>query len=243
MTHFCWVERRTTVRISLLFRFNIIQTWTLLIMCSTRRTCRLFKRLLTSPSVQPAFCHTRSFSQPSWWPDECTETRGRSVGTRVSQSVVSTFEVRHNKNQQWRLQSSLPSFLVWTEISDSHLVALCTSCSSRMSDAYLSGSRCLKPWESECPDVAAHSITISTLPVYISCSVSSRWAEPKPEGGFTGRWEWIVWICFVSKILKKKREKKPKNSVLHAHFNNWIENVTTYNIWPYIVRKTLKKYI
>lgn len=36
-----------------------------------------------------------------------------------------------------------------------------------------------------------------------------------------------------------------RDSVIHARFNNLIENMlsTTYTVLPYIVRKTLKKYI
>lgn len=49
------------------------------------------------------------------------------------------------------------------------------SCSSRISVAYLFGSRCSQPWESEYPHAAAHKCIISALPVYISGSASSSW--------------------------------------------------------------------
>lgn len=46
------------------------------------------------------------------------------------------------------------------------------------------GSRCWRPWESECPEGAAHSITISALPVYSAASAS--WTLIRAEA------EWLV---------------------------------------------------
>ena len=71
------------------------------------------------------------------------------------------------------------------------------SCWSRI-QMLISGSRCSRLWESECPEGPAHSSTISPLPVYSALCVQQR------SAGFRGRrshWchsEGSEWIRFSS---------------------------------------------
>jgi len=99
--------------------------------------------------------------------------------------------------KDWKLESQSGELLLWHYMSISKclssllccwkLKSLCfisgrvptwpsrISCWSRIPDAYLLGSRCSLPWESECPEGLAHSSTISTLPVDIAGWHGQQW--------------------------------------------------------------------
>lgn len=98
------------------------------------------------------------------------------------------------------------------EISDSvPILPSMPSCWSRIPDAYLFGSRCSCPWESECPEGLAHTITISALPVYIADQCPAV-TELKSEGrdiagvaGVTaGKWLKTQSFCFPASVISTR---------------------------------------
>lgn len=100
-------------------------------------------------------------------------------------------------------------------------------CWSRPSDTYLFGSRCFQPWESECPEGSAHSISISSFPVYISATVQWTQTDEKSLVSVQGS-DRLLLFTVTAADLKAWRQQNAtsmvdwkQDHVCERQYGNW----------------------